>query len=853
MSNRAPPAIALLLLGSILGWVASRVFGADTSWLSYGVVALVALSAGVLGTLAIMHIRVREKRTARKASTGQQSVSTHGAPQAPAPQKGAPLTSLAAISEETSTAALAPVAVAPSVRSARVFWLSPHFALTRLDNRFSVRFNHLNRYEFIKLSVSISRAWIGNSPELENGKIHARETTVSQLGVLARPGVLPWLLFGLSLLVFVVTRLVALEQFPIYFFSDEAVNPVLASDLLQRGMRDAQGRLFPAYFQNGSIWSLSLSVYIHAVTVWLFGISIWVTRVTSAAIALSSAAAVGLTCKYIFNIRWWWLGTLVLAIIPAWFLHSRTGFETVLMVSFYGWLLFTYLLYRYRDPRFLYAALAFAAATFYSYANGQAVMVLTGLLLLLTDLPYHWQQRRVLLRGVVLLGVLAIPYIRFRWEHPDVIAFQLQVVDSYWLKEDPLQAKIVQFVRNYAYGLSPAYWFVPNGQDLIRHRMKDYGHIVWWLLPFFFIGLGVCVARIKSSAHRAVLVALLAAPFGSALATIFVTRALLFVIPAAMLSVIGFDFLISNLRGLRWQWATATAATVALVIFSLGMLNDAVVNGPLWYRDYTLGGMQWGAKQLFEVLREVRHTSPTMPVVVTSSWANGANQFLKFFMPGDANVTMRTIDTWIENQVPLSNNTLFVVTPRELERARASGKFQAPTVERTLTYPDDTPGFYLVRFAYIENIDRIFEQERIERAKPVTSEVEIRGEKVRLVHSRMDAGQLKDMFDGNMFTLSRGLEANPLQIELRYPTPRPIEELYAAFGKMRFTITVELWAPNAPQPKTYSQTVKSDAEIPEVTMGFDNPPPLVDRVRVQIQNLNVPGMSKIHVRELQLR
>ncbi|MFN8499390.1 MAG: hypothetical protein U0641_16190, partial [Anaerolineae bacterium] len=70
----------------------------------------------------------------------------------------------------------------------------------------------------------------------------------------------PWLLFGGALLVYAITRFVALPQFPIYFFTDEAIHPVLGTELIARGFRDAQGRLFPPYFQNGQYWNLSLSV-----------------------------------------------------------------------------------------------------------------------------------------------------------------------------------------------------------------------------------------------------------------------------------------------------------------------------------------------------------------------------------------------------------------------------------------------------------------------------------------------------------------------------------------------------------------------------------------------------------------
>ena len=849
MTRRHLIGIALFLLGLGLGWISAHLFVSNLQWLSYAGVAFAAFGAGILATLAVLDYPARPPRTPPQFSSEPRADETSPPIITDAariiPRRRA---SPSPNAEQVTTPWLAPIPAAPSVRPVRVYWLSPHVALTRTNNRFHARLNDVAGYEYIKFSVGLSRDWRGGFR-----RRNAAQESIWRPAVLFRPSVLAWLVFGLSLFVFALTRLVALDQFPIYFFSDEAIHPVLGTELIQRGMRDAQGRWFPPYFQNGSIWNLSLSVYIHAVSAWLFGVSIWVTRATNALIALSSAAAVGLTLKYIFNIRWWWLGALVLAAIPAWFLHSRTGFETVLMVSFYGWFLFAYLLYRYRNPRFLYAALVFAAATFYSYANGQVIIAVTAILLAGSDWRYHRQHRRVLVRGALLLAFLAIPYLRFRFEHPDVIAFQLHVVDSYWLKPLPLQDKLQQFIQKYSYGASPLYWFLPNSQDLVRHRMKEYGHIVWWLLPFFLIGLGVCLARFKSSAHRVLLIALVAAPVGSALADILVTRALLFVVPAAMLCVLGLDFLITRLREIRWQWAAASAATAGLIVFSLTMLNDAVLNGPLWYDNYGMGGMQWGARQLFEILKSERQRNPGMTIYVTSTWANGTDVFPRFFIPNDRNTVIRTIDTWIDNAVPLSQELLFVVTPTELERAKQSGKFQEPVIERVLDYPNGAPGFYFARFRYVPDVEKIFERERQERAKPVTSQVVIAGEKVRVIHSRMDYGQVQDMFDGNSLSLSRGLEANPLVIELQYPSPRAVRGISALFGKMNFRLTVSLFPTGVSEPTVYAQTVTTNAETPQVSLRFENPPASVERVRVEIQNLDAQGAAKIHVRELEVR
>jgi len=65
--------------------------------------------------------------------------------------------------------------------------------------------------------------------------------------------------FALGLMLYLLTRLIHLDKFPIYFFTDEAIQTMSAVDLLARGLRDASGRLLPVYFENGGQYNLSLS------------------------------------------------------------------------------------------------------------------------------------------------------------------------------------------------------------------------------------------------------------------------------------------------------------------------------------------------------------------------------------------------------------------------------------------------------------------------------------------------------------------------------------------------------------------------------------------------------------------
>jgi hypothetical protein len=665
-----------------------------------------------------------------------------------------------------------------------------------------------------------------------------------------------WLAFGLGLLLYGVTRLVALDRFPIFFFTDEAIQPLMAQDLLARGLRDSAGTLLPIYVEaDGNRWTPLLSVYLHALTVALFGPSIFVTRATSALISLLGVVAVGLILKWIFGVRSWWAGVLVLALIPAWFLHTRTAFEVVAMTSFYACFLLFYLLYRVRSPAYLFTAVLFGAATFYSYSNGQLVIAVLALLLFLSDLPYHLRHWRTVLPALALAAVLAWPLVSFRLTHPAALGEHLHFIDSYWYRDLSLGRKLYEYGVRYATGLDPRYWFWPNGRDLVRHRVDDYGHISILMLPFFLIGLAICLRRIRSSPHRAVLLAALATPVGAALVDVAITRVLAFVVPASLLITLGLDAVLERLAPTVPRRVVAGVTFAVLALANLALFRSALVDGPYWFNDYGLYGMQYGARQLFaEAVPVYLAEHPDTTLLVSSTWSNGTDRYLDFFLTPEqrARTAIGTIDYYLFDKRDLSPRLAFVMTPNEYQTARTSPKFGDVTVEQVLPYPDGTPGFYFVRLAYAPDADAIFGTERAARRQPVDEVVTLDGQPVAVRHSRFDMGSAADLFDGDLMRLVRGMEANPLVIELTFPEPRALSGLAADVGTMDFTITVDAFADAAAEPVHYEQTFRGLPQDPHAEVPFDQGPERVSKLRIAIQQLNAADIANIHVRELRL-
>jgi hypothetical protein len=669
----------------------------------------------------------------------------------------------------------------------------------------------------------------------------------------SRPVTLEQALFSAALILYSATRFIQLEDFPIYFFADEAVQAVLAGDLIRDGLHDFTGTFLPTYFQNVALFNLSLSVYLQVIPQLLFENSVFITRAASVLVTILGAAGVGLILRNIYESRHWWAGVLLLSITPAWFLHSRTAFETVLMVSFYIWFFYFYLLYRARSPKYIYPALICGALVFYSYSPGQMIIVGTGLLLLISDFSYHWQNRRKTVWGVALLGMLVLPYIRFQLQHGEATYFHLRMLNSYWLSEISLAEKIGNFVHFYTRALSPAYWYFPHDDDLVRHVMKGYGHILPYTLPFALTGLVASLRKLGESRYRAIILILLAAPLGTALVGIGLTRILVFVFPATLLTLLGIEVVLRQLPDRIPVEARGLALMGLLAAINLFMWRDSLANAPTWYRDYGLYGMQYGAIQLFSEVDSVLEDEPDTQVYISPVWANGADILLRFFMPGDSRVQLLNVDGLLYEVVPDMDSKLFVLTQSEYAMVADSPKFSELHVDTVLTFPDGTDGFYFTRLRYAPEAAQLIEAELIQLNEPVTELLLVGDRRIQITHPPFDAGRIEDVFDGDVFTLGRTREANPAIFTLAFEAPEIVSGITLTTGSMDIDLEVKLFQGEASEPVIYQQTFTGLPPDPTVELLFDDGPTLITKLEISVTNMMEGPKAKIHIREIVLQ
>lgn len=606
-------------------------------------------------------------------------------------------------------------------------------------------------------------------------------------------------LFLFGIFVYLLTRFIALDSFPIYFFSDEAIQTLSASNLIQNAFRDASGHI-PIYFENGGQFNLSLSVWLQTLIA-SFKHSIWLTRGLSALLTVIFPLTLGLALRDFFKRKLWWLAPFVVSVIPAWFLHSRTAFETALGSALFCAFLYFYLCYRMRERDYLPIFILFGALTFYAYAPLQLVVVLTSLVLLIIDFRYHFKDKKVPWLGVITLVVLALPYFIFRLRNPEAFGRHLSILQSYLSGTAPLGDKLGEFFSRYFKGLHPGYWFTPDQGDLIRHQMKGMAHVPILLAPFIVLGIFKTLAKLKDPAWRLILIALLVTPTGAALVDVAITRNLVSLVPLTFLACLGIDSHLTWLGKNVRKAFIPTALTLIALLASTGLMtHNAITKGPLWYQDYGLYGMQWGGKELSAEIKTYQKDHPDVKLIVSPNWANNTDVILSFFLGNPLPFEVNSIKDWTQNPRELDKAMVFVVSPEEFDAICSSEKFTNIETVHRLQWPNGETGFYFVTLEYAENAQEIFNRESIARAKPETSTIHLFDQDVQISHSRLDIGNIANAFDGNPNTLIRGLEANPLTIKLVFKEPIEMRGLRLLAGLPPSTLVTEIKVTGQDQP-----------------------------------------------------
>ena len=663
--------------------------------------------------------------------------------------------------------------------------------------------------------------------------------------------ILPWLLAGICLLLYLSTRLIGLKEYPIYFFSDEATQTILAEDLVLGGYSDPQGYFLPTFFYNGYQYNLGTSVYLQVIPYLLFGRVVEVNRGVSVLATSFSALFLFLMGLRVFRMKFPWLMILLLSITPVWFLHSRTSFETGLAFTFYCGFLYFYLRYRQGQIGHLYGAAVMAALAFYTYSPVRFVVLGSALLFFLVDLRYHFQNKKVIWRTLALTTLLAIPFLRFEIQYPGQNINHLRVLGSYWVQDISFMDKLGRYFTEYFLSFSPKYWFLAFADELGRHRMGPHAFIPFWMLPFILGGIFLSIRRWQDFRYRILFFSLLLAPMGGALVARGITRILVMVIPLLLFSVLFLDWLLQKLQQ-RFHISNLIISLAMLTVLgwaNIYLLTDALKNGPTWDQDYSMSGMQYGAVQLAEKIPEFLASQPEpVHLILTPTWANGSDIVMRFFFGTPVPFDMGNIDTFINQYVPLEDDMVLVMTPEEVDRMEQSGKFTDIRIVDSIPYPTGQTGFSFVKLKYVDGIQAVFEAEAAARKVLQIEQTPVEGVPSSVAYSYLDIGTIDKIFDRDLGTLIRSMEANPMEIRITYSRPLDLEYCSARVGGTPTDWVLQLYDVDQQLIGEYKRHETETPDPRTVDLGIV-PQKGVEQVRFLLKNSDNGEPAHVHLWE----
>ncbi len=669
----------------------------------------------------------------------------------------------------------------------------------------------------------------------------------------------------LSFISYLITHLLFLQDFPIYFFCDEAYIGNKIHELIAHNFSDASGRFLPLYYEKApQRWVPQISLYLYLPFVMLFGGGIAALRAGTVILSIPGLIALYRLAKDALRLKEPWLVVAILGSLPVWFLHVRTVFETALIIPFLAIYLWQLTRWLNGDRRAVFGAPITGALLFYSHFSGSIAFVATSLSVLLLNLISIGRQwRRALISGGILL-VLMIPFLIFSQRSPGAMAEQLFVVNSHWYVPGLSTSERAQLaMTSYLNSFSLSYWFSPDGgrqYDAVRHLWGGRGYLGYWIFPLVLGGVGISVWRWRDRNYRIVLGCLVASTAASLIVPIMIMRVFAVLVPVSLLAAISIDFAVNLVSSTAARTTMVSILGVGFALFQGNLLREAITRGPTWFSDYGLYGMAWGTKELYEsFLPALASRHPDASLLLTSSWANGADSFNEFFVrdatsPLHGRISLVNVEDFNATlRSGISERVIIVLTEEEWKRFRINPKFSLSEPIEILNLPDGRPGFFAAHFSYSSEAREIFERELSERRKPITSRTELGSLGGAIItHSQFDIGSITDLFDDSDFSLVRTpANVNPLILQIILDSPSPLARIKARLWPM--TVDWEVTLTDSGGVECFHQRGREKNTGEDATIDVDIPTcPTAKVITISFGEAGYHSESRVHVKRITL-
>ena len=279
-------------------------------------------------------------------------------------------------------------------------------------------------------------------------------------------------------------RTINLTNNPPELASDELINFVSARSIIETG-KDLDGRLLP-YFSDRVELRPPIYGYTAYLSSKLFGNKPFSIRLPAVIFGIITIIMLfELTLEITKNQIAALFAAFCLAIIP-WHIHySRVGWEPASLLPFILTAIFLSIKgLNQEKPWLILVGFGFFSLTIYTYQAAPLLSFLFLITIVLFNYRYFLNQRNTFISGVLIAGILALPYIWTALNEPHLYE-RARRISTFSQGFNSESLKI--FLRNYISHFSHQFLFV-SGDPNLRHGAQT-GVLYWWMWPFIILGL----------------------------------------------------------------------------------------------------------------------------------------------------------------------------------------------------------------------------------------------------------------------------------------------------------------------------------------------------------------------------
>lgn len=577
-----------------------------------------------------------------------------------------------------------------------------------------------------------------------------------------------------SLVVLAITLFYRLPDFPAYFFCDEAIHGVEAESLIRLG-QDTDDQRWPLIFKAYGSYHLSLSVYLHLPVQYFLGQTVSAIRLIGVLFGILAALGMALLLRNFSRSQYLACLTPILAgTVPFLFVHFRTGFEMVVSLSCWIWLVYLYdrQFCPGAKPRWYLSVLAAAAGalSFYAYTPARGWVALTLIVLTAVycrSLIKFW---KAWLLFSLLFLLFTAPYFYIAATQPDMAFGRLMAMGLNWQTGNS-SLQIGQVWGNFLSIMDPPYWSfsstVPDFDSWERHSIPGHPLLPSWIIAFLPVGLFSLLSLARQSLLARSLLLLL--PVG-AFPAVFVQ------INPLRCAPVGTLYLLISLHGLYWSASfllrrTRMAEVGRLFLLALGcgcliFFINAVFRYQLYrYGNYGYSGLQSGSSEVFDWIKG--HPDLGEKLILGNSSFNGNEKLAAFYLGPDwtKKITIGSMKPSCILQGPDHSGIWILRNEHYKEFNPATCEVKAEQIDSISAY-GSIPLFSVVRLTSLISPEEWERREGERRARPEHHVITLGGQEIQVEHSPIDMGDISQMFNNHPSPIIRSDKINPFVMKM---------------------------------------------------------------------------------------